>query len=198
MTSLDFPNKPILFVDEFGNESPQAAKLVMDKGIKDVSILFDGMDSWVDYITNSEIEIKSIAGWAQNERHYDLISGNQFASMLKSTPVTVIDVRTREEFSNSSKNYWQNIGQVKGALNIPANEIKTSSALPQSKNSQIVLYGFNSQPEIFEAARWLQDQGYKNVDVLQGGIWRLRWVSHNIKGNEQLNDLVVNVPPDNQ
>ena len=47
------PAKPILLVDEYGDESPEAAKLLFEKGYKDVSILFDGMDGWVDYTTNT-------------------------------------------------------------------------------------------------------------------------------------------------
>jgi rhodanese-related sulfurtransferase len=87
---------------------------------------------------------------------------------------------------------------VKGAVNIPYAEIKTSTALPKSKETPIVIYGFNSQVQIFESAKLLKDLGYKNVSVLQGGIWSLRWTSHNIKGKEYLNDLVVNVPPENE
>jgi rhodanese-related sulfurtransferase len=198
LTSFDFPDKPILLIDEFGNESPQAARMLTAKGLKDVTILFDGMDGWVDYAANSEINLKSVSGWKQNPRTYNLISAPQFGAMAKTNMPVLIDVRTKEEFSNASKNYWQNVGQVKGAVNIPANEIKTSTLLPKSKNENIVLYGFNSQPEIFESAKALADLGYKNVNILQGGIWRLRWASHNIKGKEYLNDLVVNVPEQNQ
>jgi 3-mercaptopyruvate sulfurtransferase SseA len=32
---------------------------------------------------------------------------------------TLIDVRTKDEFNNASKNYWQNIGQIKGAVIFP-------------------------------------------------------------------------------
>ena len=110
----------------------------------------------------------------------------------------LIDVRTKEEFSNTSKNYWQNIGQVKSAINIPSAELKTTTALPASKETPIVIYGFNAQPEIFESAKWLKGQGYKDVSVLQGGIWSLRWSAHNIKGKAYLNDLVVNVPVANE
>ncbi|MFI5187754.1 MAG: hypothetical protein ACHQF0_13570, partial [Chitinophagales bacterium] len=66
-----------------------------------------------------------------------------------------------------------------------------------SKDIPVIIYGFNSQDNIFESAKWLKDQGYKNVSILQGGIWRIRWVSHNIQGKAYLNDLVVNVPEEN-
>jgi rhodanese-related sulfurtransferase len=77
-------------------------------------------------------------------------------------------VRTKDEFNNTSKNYWQNIGQIKGAINIPFTELKTNNSLPQSKETALIIYGFNAQPEIFEAAKWLKDQGYKNVSIFAG------------------------------
>jgi len=195
-SSIVVPAKPILLVDEFGNESPKAAKMLLDKGIKDVTILFDGMDGWLDYITNTRD--KSSVKWIRN-LDYNLLPAEKFNLLVsEKKQFALIDVRTKEEFSNTSKNSWQNIGQIKEAINIPASEIKTSAALPSSKETPVVIYGFNSQPDIFESARLLKELGYKNVSVLEGGIWRLRWVSHNIKGKASLNDLVVNVPPDNQ
>jgi rhodanese-related sulfurtransferase len=195
-SSINLPTNSILLVDEYGDESPEAAKLLIERGYKDVSILFDGMDGWVDYTTNSKD--KPVVKW-KRKISYTLLPADDFNKMVAGKKeFTLIDVRTKDEFNNTSKNYWQNIGQIKGAMNIPFSELKTSASLPQSKDADIIVYGFNSQPEIFEAAKWLKDQGYKNVSILQGGIWSLRWTSHNIKGKADLNNLVVNVPPDNQ
>jgi rhodanese-related sulfurtransferase len=195
-SSFTFPAKSILLVDEYGNESPRAAKLLMEKGFKDVSILFDGMDAWVEYTTNTSG--KPAVKWTRNI-NYNLLSAESFNKMIQDKKeFALIDVRTKEEFGNSSKNSWQNIGQVKGAVNIPYNEISTSTALPASKDKPVIVYGFNAQDDIFASAKWLKDQGYKNVSILQGGIWNLRWTSHNIKGKAYLNDLVVNVPPENE
>lgn len=195
-SSIATPGKPLLLVDEYGDDSPKAAKWLMEKGYKDVSILFGGMDDWIDYSTNTTD--KSAIKWTRNIS-YSLLSAEDFNKMINNKKEFVlIDVRTKDEFNNASKNYWQNIGQVKGSINIPYTEIKTSPSLPGSKDTPVILYGFNSQNSIFESAKWLKDQGYKNVSVLEGGIWRIRWVSHNIKGKAYLNYLVVNVPEENQ
>lgn len=195
-SSFNFPAKSILLVDDFGNASPKAAKLLIEKGYKDVSILFDGMDGWVDYATDAPG--KPAVKWT-SFINYNLLSAEDFNKMVNDKKeFALIDVRTKEEFNNNSKNFWQNVGQVKSAVNIPAAELKTTSSLPKSKDTPIVIYGFNAQPDIFESAKWLKDQGYKNVSVLQGGIWSLRWTAHNIKGKAYLNDLVVNVPPQNE
>ncbi len=194
--SSDLQTKPILLVDEYGDVSPKAARQLIEKGYKDVSILFDGMDGWVDYQTNTTD--KTVVKWTRNI-NYNLLSAEDFNKMITNKKdFVLIDVRTKDEFSNTSKNYWQNIGQVKGAINIPLAEMSTSGSLPKSKDIPVIIYGFNSQPEIFESAKWLKNQGYKNVSILQGGIWSLRWTSHNIKGKSYLNDLVVNVPAENE
>jgi len=194
--TITIPAKSILLVDEYGNESPNAAKLLFEKGYKDISILFEGMDGWVDYTTNTTG--KPAVKWARNIP-YTLLPADEFNKMIANKKeFALIDVRTKDEFNNASKNSWQNVGQIKGAVNIPFTELKTSSSVPPSKDAAIVIYGFNAQPEIFEAAKWLKDQGYKNVSILQGGIWSLRWTSHNIKGKADLNNLVVNVPPENE
>jgi len=40
--------------------------------------------------------------------------------------------------------------------------------------------------------------GYKNVNVIVGGLFNFRWRAANLKGSAHLKDWVVNVPPDNQ
>ena len=195
-SSFTIPARPVLLVDEYGDESPEAAKLLFEKGYKDVSILFDGMDGWVDHVTNTTE--KPSVKWTSSIS-YTLLPAGEFNKIVAGKKVfTLIDVRTKDEFNNSSKNYWQNIGQIKGAINIPLSDLKASNSLPSSKDAPVIIYGFNAQPEIFEAAKWLKDQGYKSVSILQGGIWSLRWTSHNIKGKADLNNLVVNVPPENE
>ena len=194
--SFVFPSKPILLIDESGNVSPKAAKFLLEKGLKDVSILFDGMEGWSDYTTGAA-ETPALK-WTKFI-NYNLLSADDFYKMANvKKEFALIDVRTKNEFNNASKNYWQNIGQIKGAVNIPAAELGGASSLPKSKDIPVIVYGFNSQPEIFESAKWFKDKGYKNVSVLQGGIWSLRWTAHNIKGKTYLNDLVVNVPQENE
>jgi len=189
-------NKAILLVDEYGNESPDAAKRLLDKGFKDVSILFNGIDEWVDYSinTDSRIPIEYLVS-----RSYRLLSADDFDKSLKNkNPAVLVDVRSREEYNNQSKNYWENIGQIKNAISIPANELDSSTLLPASKDALVIVYGFGDPEYVYSAAVALKKQGYRNVAILRGGIWYLRWASHNLKGKEHLNDWVVNVPEQNQ
>lgn len=189
------PSKPILLVDDFGAQSPVAAKMLLEKGFKDVSILFNGMDAWFSYTT---IATETPAVQWTTYSNYKMLSTDEFYKWMKDGKAfKLIDVRPREQFLNQSKNYWQSIGNIKGALNIPVSEL-ASTQMPPINSDPVVLYGFNSEDDIFNAAKFFKGQGYRNVYVLQGGIWNLRWASHNLKNKTHLNDLVVNVPAENQ
>jgi rhodanese-related sulfurtransferase len=188
-------NKPVLLVDESGAQSPVAAKMLLEKGFKDVSILFSGMDEWLRYISNTNE--KPNIQWTSFS-NFKMLSPDEFSKwMAEKKSFKLIDVRPREQFLNQSKNYWQNIGNIKKAVNIPYSELSALS-MPPVNSEPVVIYGFNSESEIFNAAKWFRNQGHKNVYVLQGGIWNLRWASHNLKNKMELNDWVVNVPPENQ
>jgi rhodanese-related sulfurtransferase len=185
-------DKPVLVVDEYGSESAKIAAMLVEKGVKEVSVLINGMDEWLDYTIESGE--KQGVKWSQ-KMPYKLVSADEFDKIMNTKKDAVlIDTRSEDEFKNASKNYWENIGNIKGAINIPAAGISNSAALPVSKEKTIILYGFNNQDAIYTAAEELVKKGFTNVFVLRSGIWNLRWSSHNIKGKEHLNNWVVNVP----
>lgn len=188
-------DKPILVVDESGTESPQAAILLKKLGFNNVSILFNGMDGWTD----QEVEEGNISSLKRiNNNAYHLISGEQFNKLANNTKVNIIDIRTREQFENKSKNYWENIGSIKGAINIPFADMKKTNLLLENKSTPIVLYSFTNQSDLFESAKMLVNMGYKNVNILRGGIWNLRWESYNLKNKANLKDWLINMPEENQ
>jgi rhodanese-related sulfurtransferase len=190
---ISLPSKPVLLVDDGGGQSPIAAKMLLDKGFKDVTILFNGMDGWVSYLTNSTD--KPTIKW-KSYSSYKMLSPDEFNKWMKENKsFTLIDVRPKDQFNSEAKNYIQNIGHIKGAVNIPYADLNTTN-IPST--GAVVVYGFNSEDAVFNTARFLKGKGYSNLYVLQGGIWNLRWASHNLKNKEYLNEWVLNVPLENQ
>ena len=190
-------SKPVLLIDDYGNDSPLAAELLVKKGFKQVSILFDGMDGWMNA---DRINAPEINAWSVHRIPYYLLSARDFAKAMGASEreLKVIDIRTKEEFQNTYKDSWRNVGHVRNAVNKPISELEANSGdLDSYKNKMIVIYGFSGQPEIFETARTLASKGFKNVNVLLGGIWNLRWRAANIKGLANLRYLVVDVPEEN-
>jgi rhodanese-related sulfurtransferase len=193
--NINLPDQPILLVDQYGAQSPVAAEMLLNKGYKNISILFNGMDEWITYITDAGQQ--PAVPW-KNFSDFSMLSPDEFNTWMKENKkISLIDVRPQDQFNNKSKNYWQNLGQIKNAVNIPYSELSDASGLPP-KSNPIVVYGFNGENEIFNAAKWFKEKGYENVHVLRGGIWNLRWESHNFKNKMYLNDWVINVPAENE
>lgn len=197
-STLPFTNRPIMLVDEFGNESPKAARMLIEKGFKDVNVLFNGMSEYAKFYYYANSKQQAETNWKTDLR-LNAITADAFYSMdQQKKDYVLIDVRSAEEFNNKSKNYWQNIGNIKGAINIPtANIAAGATGLPASKDAAIVIYGFNQGEDVYNAVTRLKELGYKNTTILLNGIWYMRWSAHNLKGKKHLNDLVVNVPEEN-
>jgi len=190
-------DKPILVVDSYGDQSPVTARLLINLGYKDVSVLFDGIDTWLE--NTLDIPQTGNVKWSSTVK-YKIISPKGFTVLLKQHPSAVIvDIRNKDQFSNQSKNSWENIGHIKNARSIPYENFESgiSETVPD-KNTPLVLYTFSNQGDVYEAARKLVNKGYGSVHILYGGIWNIRWSAYNRKGDTYLKDWVVGIPPENQ
>lgn len=187
---------PILLVDDFGSESPLAAELLLNIGITDVSILLNGMEGWLTY--NTSEKTNNPFNWKMPSE-YTLISGTEFDRMARENIVSIVDVRPADHYHNKSKNAWENIGRVQNAINIPVARInEPGTPLPVVKDQPVILYTYNNHEEVYEAASKMKAKGYSKIYILVGGIWNLRWASHNLKNKEELAKWVVGVPEENQ
>ena len=91
-----------------------------------------------------------------------------------------------------------NRGHVVNAANIPASELHNKlGELAPFKNKDIILYTFGSNPEAFESAKLLADNGFTKVCLLTGGLWSIRTKAANQKGLSRLMKWVVDIPSDN-
>ena len=185
-------DKKILIVDETGGESPAVAEQLSQKGFANIAILFNGLDSYI-----TEVPEKERTNW-EGPSGYHTINAWSFDELMKKSAVTLVDVRTADEFNNRSKEGFRNMGNLKGAINISyADWDKQFASLPADKEKPVLVYAMSSTAETFEAAKKLSAQGYKNVNVLLGGLFNLRWRAANMKRHSHLKDWVVNVPADN-
>ena len=109
-----------------------------------------------------------------------------------------LDARTTDEFANKHKNYWQNIGHLDNAINIPVTDLETQwNKIEAYKTKPVVVYVFSSGTAAHEAANILVKKGFTNVLVLQGGIFNVGWTAANIKGYSSLAKLRVDIPAEN-
>jgi 3-mercaptopyruvate sulfurtransferase SseA len=190
-------NKPVLIIDNFGNENVKAAQMLVEKGYADVSVLFNGMDAW---ISENKKEFPQKEKLWIHPKSYGFISSEEFGERASANAdFLVLDIRTAEEFTNQEKKFtYRNRGHIQNAVNIPLPLLSTRTGeISSFKNKEVIVYGFANDPEAFEAAKLLAGTGFSKVKVLIGGLWNIRWKAANLKGLSPLMKWVVDVPADN-
>ena len=190
-------NRPILVVADFGRETNLGAKLLTDNGFPNVYAAFNGMSEWMSASVKDLPQRGQL--WEQTNK-FAFLTAVDLDEMLTASPNTyILDVRNKEEFANEMKaKPWMNRGHILNAANIPSSELgKRLNELTAYKNKNIILYTFSSNPEAFESAKLLADNGFTHVHLLTGGLWSIRAKAANQKGLARLMKWVVDVPADN-
>lgn len=188
--------KEIIVIDLFGGDAAKAGTLLRQKNFTGVSVLPEGIDRLL--YTDSRT-LPCLATAYVSDLSFKIISPIELKRFVETnTGYLFLDARTTEEFTNKHKNYWQNIGHLVNAVNIPAAEIATQwNKIEAYKNKPVIVYFFGSGTPVYEAANTLAKKGFTNVMVLQGGIFNVGWTAANIKGCASLAALRTDIPPEN-
>ena len=197
-TSLDrIPfDKDIVITDEEGDDAPLAASLLAKNGYKKLSLLVEGFERYL----NSDKNASGCSEMYLSPVKYSITNAQELSSLLERNKATqFLDIRPDDEFNNKSSRSFRNIGQIRGALHIPAGDIeKRWNELIPFKNKPLIIYHFGNDPVMYEIADSLQNNGFTQVYVLAGGYFDLRWTGHNVKGFEGLLKWEANVPDENK
>lgn len=90
------------------------------------------------------------------------IDFNTMMQMLKSSNrITIIDVRTKDEFEG---------GHIQGAVNIPLQDLKEKIELVVLDKSEVIIVYCQSGGRSRKAADKLEKMGYRNVWNLKNGL----------------------------
>jgi rhodanese-related sulfurtransferase len=190
-------DRPILVTADFGRDASLVAQTLTGLGYNDVSAAFNGMQEWM-LASDEELPMRKQLWEQPNTFRY--LTAVEMDALLTANPSTfVLDARTKEEFSNQVKDrLWMNRGHVKNAVNIPNAELASRlGELSAYKNQDIIVYTFGNNPEAFESAKRLSDNGFTKVHLLTGGIWAIRGKAANQKGLSRLMKWVIDIPEDN-
>lgn len=186
-------DKEIIVTDLYGSDAALAASLLKEKGFSNVSALIEGISR---LLSTDENDLPCKGQLYQSPVSYRIMSTVDFGQFTRSnTDYLLLDIRTADEFASKHKDYWRNIGHLKNAVNIPLPDIdKRIVELEAYKNNQIIIYSFSGTPEAFAAADNLSRKGFKKLNVLNSGLFNIRWTAANHKDMEYLKDLVTDVP----
>jgi rhodanese-related sulfurtransferase len=190
-------NRMIVITDIYGDQAAIAASMLAKKGFTNIAVLIEGVDRWL-FMDPQELPCKF--DFYKSSTGYNIMTAAEYGRYIKKNDnYLLLDVRSKEEVANNHKDYWRNIGHLKGSINIPAKDIEKSiNEIGNDKSKTIIIYSFGNSPDMYAVADGLQKQGFKNVFVLIGGIFNIRWTAGNIQGQSALADLVIDVPEANQ
>ena len=139
-------------------KSGKAAKIALELGYKDVSVMTEGMPVW---------EEKGYALYAGPEYEKKVettkIAPKELKTLLDSKPdaITLVDVRDPNEFAE---------GHIPGAINIPATSFAAGSGV-LDKGKRIIVY-CNSGARGYNAYRKLQKLAYPNIGQAIFADWK--------------------------
>lgn len=180
-------DKPVLVYDLGGRESSAAAKLLTDKGFSDVYHLLGGLSAVFGKENPTTETRKKLL---EATPPYTILNIAEAIPALRSNAEKVIiDARSPEEFRNQSKEAWQNLGHVKGAVHFVPDDFETAKngALQKHKNAKIILYGKNAPDYCLK----LKLAGFKDVNLIYGGLWDIVSATFNMKKFKNDKDLLV-------
>lgn len=141
-----------------GVKSGKAAKVAVELGCKDISVLVEGMPVW---------EEKGYAVYAGPEYEKKVetakIAPRELKALLDSKPdaITLVDVRDSGEFAD---------GHIPAAINIPSTTFAAGSGV-LDKGKRIVVYD-NAGARSYNAYRKLQKLAYSNIGQLIFADWK--------------------------
>lgn len=97
--------------------------------------------------------------------------------MMKDPNVVILDVRTPGEFTNTSDMTDMNIGKIKGAINVPVDELSDNlDKLKRYKDEKIIVYCSHAQRNVV-ASKKLSANGFKHVYNMLGGLTTVKAAS---------------------
>ena len=168
--------KPVLLIDNWGDESPMVANKLIDKGFTDVRVLHFGLDDLIDRMPSSKRTFL--------KTKYPIILPEEVLALKEKNQIHIIDIRTTTEYTSTDTLVWKNVGRLKNVVNIPLSEFKPEK-FHAYHNKPIVLYDIMMHNEIYDAAKKLREYGFTNFSLLAGGIYFVHWKI----ANEHLEDL---------
>ena len=197
-----YKEKPILVYDLYTSDAMTAATKLKDAGFKNVSVLFDGFDAFLLHFPSSSKVRKELIAAAPP---YHITGVREAADLVNHSPeVVVADMRTKEEFGNTAKPTFLNLGHLKNAINFTDGAQLEAYLKEKPKNTPVLIYRSSSaapqqmmmgnMPAVIDVAALCQKlaaEGYTNVHLLYDGISSVVWGFANVDGERDAKNILT-------
>jgi len=172
-------SKRIILFDNFNEHAAGVADSLIKKGYNAAVLLF-GLDNVTTYLSSKERKFL--------KTKYKLITPSELLINSKEKNNIIIDIRTVTEFNSNDSIDWKNVGRINNAINIPLSEL-TREKIEGYKTKRIILYDNMMHDELYDYAKKMMEFGFKNFELLVGGISQVKWEIHNA-AKEELKVLI--------
>ncbi len=163
-----YKDRTIVFYCSHSQRSRRVSKLLSEKGYTNFYNLNGGMSVLTQL---SETDFPCKKEWIESSLPYKNLSFVEVASVIKKGNSIIIDVRPSAQFNSNDSNAENNVGRIKGAINIPYADFKQRiNDLNKYKQQPILVYATSGDGDAARAAVDLTTAGFSTVYQLLGGI----------------------------
>ena len=164
---LPYKDKPILVYCSHSMRSRRVGKLLGDSGFTKVYSLNGGM---TEFNREPGAAFPCKASLYTTSLPYKLMGPTDAAAFIAGKNNLVIDVRPAAQFNGTDSFEANNIGRIKGAINLPLTDLDQSlPGLDKYKDKPILVYDLYTDRSMTAAAK-LKAAGFTNVAVLFDGF----------------------------
>lgn len=170
--------RPVLLYDLHGHNSMDLVQQLKSRGFTDIYNLFEGLEALaVDHAIKDRYN-----HLFENGPSYQLIDPQDAIELLRKEPqILVVDTRTTDEFENKSSVSWHNLGRIRNAINIPAEEVMKDVIKKADKSQPVLVYGGMGSGMAAKTSEALVKSGFRRVYLLYQGLYRFVWSTFNIE-----------------
>lgn len=164
-----YKDKTMVFYCSHSQRSRRVSKLLSENGYTNCYNLNGGMTS-LNELNSTDFPCKQ--DWIVTNLKFKNLSFDQAADLLqKEKNLLIVDVRPVNQYNSNDTIQDNNVGRIKGSINIPYDQFKNRwSELLKYKNQPVLIYSTSGDGDGSRAATDLTNNGFTNVNLLLAGI----------------------------
>ncbi|NEU06946.1 hypothetical protein GZH53_01360 [Flavihumibacter sp. R14] len=164
-----YKDKTIVLYCSHSQRSRRVSKMLAESGFTSFYNLNGGM-SVMNQLTSNDFPCKT--DLIVSDLPFKNIGFNEAASLIKNEKkLLVLDIRPAAQFNSADSLAANNVGRVKGAMNIPYDQLKQRmNELGKDMQKPVLIYSSSGDGDAARAANELVNSGFKNVYQMLGGI----------------------------
>lgn len=195
-----YKGRPILVYDLYTSDAMTAAAKLKEAGFENVSVLFDGFDTFLMHFPSSSGVRRELIAAAPP---YKITGVREAVDLINHSPTLVIaDMRSKDQFENKSKLTYLNVGHIKNAINFTEPSQLEAYLKGKPRNTPVLIYGPSSaaarqmsgMPPIVDLGglcERLTAEGFTNVYLLYDGISSVVWDFANVNGEQDAKNILT-------